>query len=207
MSYKFYGQGGVDKILFEECKIDFKNGKFIELGAYDGISYSNTFFFEKELNWSGVLIEPGAKNYAKLIKFSQQWRPNSICLNYAIGHKVEEVEFIEEKAVGGCVSHLTEKHCNKFNLTNIPTQLCKVAPMRDIVTPNMISCVDLFSIDVEGNELAVLETFNWDIPVKYILVEINDDYKNCEQFLQAKHFTHKRNILNNGLWENLAYVI
>lgn len=32
------------------------NGIFLEVGALDGISFSNTASFEKNLNWTGVLI-------------------------------------------------------------------------------------------------------------------------------------------------------
>ena len=56
-----------------------RNGFFIELGGYDGITQSNTCFFEKELNWSGILIEPSINQYNKC-KIN---RPNSIVLNYA----------------------------------------------------------------------------------------------------------------------------
>tara|TARA_B110000971_G_scaffold92883_1_gene95558 strand:- start:1886 stop:2080 length:195 start_codon:yes stop_codon:yes gene_type:complete len=40
---------------------------------------SNTAFFEKELGWRGILIEPSLKGYEKC-KIN---RPNSVCLNYA----------------------------------------------------------------------------------------------------------------------------
>ena len=32
------------------------NGFYIELGAFDGITQSNTYFFELNRNWSGLLI-------------------------------------------------------------------------------------------------------------------------------------------------------
>ena len=38
--------------------INKKNGFFIELGANDGLFQSNTAFFEKEHEWTGILIEP-----------------------------------------------------------------------------------------------------------------------------------------------------
>jgi len=35
-----------------------KRGFFIEAGAYDGVDYSNTLYFEKTLGWTGILVEP-----------------------------------------------------------------------------------------------------------------------------------------------------
>jgi hypothetical protein len=58
---------GEEKISFSLNDIDLKlnevfegkkNGFFVELGANDGISQSNTLYFEKYMNWSGILIEP-----------------------------------------------------------------------------------------------------------------------------------------------------
>ena len=37
--------------------INYSNGFYIECGANDGVSKSNTWYFE-ELNWKGLLIEP-----------------------------------------------------------------------------------------------------------------------------------------------------
>jgi len=53
-----------------------RNGTFIELGAMDGITYSNTKIFQDNFNWSGVLIEPVPTFYKELI--------GADCYNYAI---------------------------------------------------------------------------------------------------------------------------
>ncbi|KAJ1465887.1 hypothetical protein T484DRAFT_1577559, partial [Baffinella frigidus] len=42
------------------------NMSFIEIGALDGVKFSNSFFFEKDLGWKGVLIEGETKNFASL---------------------------------------------------------------------------------------------------------------------------------------------
>ena len=42
------------------------NGVFVEVGALDGVSGSNTYFFEKERNWRGILIEPNPIEFEKL---------------------------------------------------------------------------------------------------------------------------------------------
>ena len=69
--FTFHGQGkrekdAEDRHLFEHY---FSNaserpfateGTYLEMGAADGVSISNTYFFEKYLNWSGLLIEPSA---------------------------------------------------------------------------------------------------------------------------------------------------
>ena len=41
---------------------------FVELGAYDGLSGSNTFMIEKCLNWTGTLVEANVPNFGMLLK-------------------------------------------------------------------------------------------------------------------------------------------
>lgn len=48
-----------------------RNGYFIEIGACDGIECSSCYYFEKNLNWSGLAIEP-AKCYANNIKINRK---------------------------------------------------------------------------------------------------------------------------------------
>jgi hypothetical protein len=47
--------------------LNYRNGFYIEIGAYDGIQESNTLFFEKYKNWRGILVEP-SEQYFRLIK-------------------------------------------------------------------------------------------------------------------------------------------
>lgn len=56
-----------------------KNGTFIELGGNDGLYQTNTAYFEKELGWEGILIEPSVKGY----ELCKKNRPRSVCLNFA----------------------------------------------------------------------------------------------------------------------------
>ena len=38
--------------------INYKNGFYIDCGANDGVNQSNTWYYEKNLGWNGILIEP-----------------------------------------------------------------------------------------------------------------------------------------------------
>ena len=37
-----------------------KKNFFVEFGATNGITHSNTYILEKELNWNGILVEPAS---------------------------------------------------------------------------------------------------------------------------------------------------
>lgn len=47
-----------------------KHGRFLDIGAYDGVTYSNTRAL-LELGWTGVLVEPSPHNLVKLIAACQ----------------------------------------------------------------------------------------------------------------------------------------
>jgi hypothetical protein len=53
-------------------------GFFVEAGAFDGESYSNTLFMERSLNWNGLLIEPNPDSFSKLAgKHRRAWSVNA----------------------------------------------------------------------------------------------------------------------------------
>ena len=51
----------LDKKL--EKFVNYNDGFYVELGANDGVSQSNSLYFETKRNWSGILIEPSPHNF------------------------------------------------------------------------------------------------------------------------------------------------
>jgi hypothetical protein len=43
-----------------------KNLTFLEIGTYDGVTFSNSFFLEKEYSWSGPLVECVPESFEKI---------------------------------------------------------------------------------------------------------------------------------------------
>ncbi len=44
-----------------------KHGYFVDVGAHDGITLSNTYLLEKYYEWSGICIEPLPNQFNKLL--------------------------------------------------------------------------------------------------------------------------------------------
>jgi FkbM family methyltransferase len=143
-----YSQYNIDLYLYDLFK-NKQPGVFIEAGAHNGIDQSNTYLLEKELNWTGLLVEPNANTFAKC-------RENRKCFveNYAlvaadfnsdsIVGSFAETSF-EGTMMGGC----TDVH--KKDSTANATQLSKLLQKYNI------SEVNFFSLDVEGYEMEVLK--------------------------------------------------
>jgi hypothetical protein len=67
----FYSQHSEDVLLNDTIFKNKPNGVYIELGALDGVLYSNTKFFEDLFNWKGILIEPHPEKFELLKKIDQ----------------------------------------------------------------------------------------------------------------------------------------
>jgi len=186
--FKFYGQEGgghnfPDKILFEtffETPEMVENGVFVEVGAYDGRYKSNTFFFEKHLNWTGVLIEPQADQLEKLVAREERLRPNSWLVAKAVAD--EELcqdgvlSFLGNGQTAGASAKFTEKRKEKDSKhwTSTEPRDVPCEPLGKLLREIGLSHVDVLSIDVSGAELSVLRSIEFDkVAVRVIVVQLD----------------------------------
>lgn len=58
-----------------------QNGFFIECGAYDGETRSNTLYLERFRGWSGLLIEADPINFTKMLQKNRRAYLSPTCLS------------------------------------------------------------------------------------------------------------------------------
>lgn len=205
----FYSQEQEDYQLFRKY-LNYRDGFFIELGAMDGICYSNSLFFEKYLGWKGILIEP-SHLFFQLIEN----RPNTKNYKFVISQSEGMVDFIGAHSVGylsamaGKVDTLNEVNQSEFVKYN-DQSVTKIESTPISKLLHGVSKVDLFSIDVEGGEYEVLATFDWDIPVHVILLENGgkeEKREKCRNLLLEKGFRYDGMISINEVWVNPNFKI
>lgn len=172
------------------------NGVFLEIGGFDGITYSNTYALEKYFNFTGILIEPSPLSFKKMIKN----RPKCLNINCAISNNLKEIEFVGDgTAVGGAKNVLDTMVKNGKNWSsawNLKNETVKIKAMKlgDILNKAQIKYIDFFSLDVEGSELEVLESMEWKIPVYIIVMEVKswineEKVEKCRNILRKNGFT------------------
>ena len=106
MSNKYHSQFGQDEFIYQNFFKDKKEpGFFLEIGADDGIRFSNCCFFEKELNWNGLAIEARQTAYKKLTE-----NRKCICENLVLSNTEEETDFMDIKGYGLGLSGLVNKY-------------------------------------------------------------------------------------------------
>ncbi len=135
-----------------------RKGFYVDVGAYDGIDLSNTYFFEA-IGWNGLLIEAGPEFYENCLSS----RPNSIVINAVAcdGNSGGSVAFTIAEGDGG-VGTLSYHGDNPKQLERITRE---GGAVRTTVVPTISldaalydhqGTIDFVSIDVEGSELKVL---------------------------------------------------
>jgi FkbM family methyltransferase len=152
---------GIEKKIAEY--IPEREGMFVECGANDGYSQSNTYHLERLQNWKGVLIEP----VPSLAKLCRATRKNALVFNCALGANNDEncsiiYSDLMTTTVGAHGSREGDERYaakNKAFVQRDGNYEIKV-PMRTlsaVLDEAGVNDVDFFSLDVEGFEIEVLK--------------------------------------------------
>lgn len=173
----YYSQCQEDAFLNETIFKNKRNGIYIELGALDGVLYSNTKFFEDLLGWTGILIEPHPDKFKALT----QNRPNNFLFNSLVSCHTDPLEFRYfvdgHAAVSGVENTLSRFHFDEFFDNSqwhmLPQSKIFITPrtLTDIVKETGLTHIDLLSLDVEGHEYEVLMSWDFSVPIDVVLIE------------------------------------
>jgi FkbM family methyltransferase len=199
--YHFYSQQGEDiYVFYNYINIPNKDAVFVELGGLDGVRYSNSKFFEDTLNFNGVLIEP-THNFHNMKKN----RPNCKSYNSAVTYENKMVYMVGNCARAGLMDSI-DLNTHKY-LKNLTPYLVKGEKFSDILKNSNINRIDFLTIDVEGGELAVLETMDFGIPVYVVVLETHEGQAStsCRKILQENGFVFDRHFCLNDVWYNPNY--
>lgn len=167
---------------------------YVDIGAHDGISYSNTYFFEKFLGWKGICIEPNPNVFTELKK-----NRNSLNFQCAISDKNEDIEFMiiqgYSEMLSGAVKHLNKKHknrikseVNKYN-QDVTIVSVKSLKLQDILEDAELDKIDLLSIDIEGGEYSALKSIDFNrVEFRLIITENNYREKKIRKLLKKCNY-------------------
>ena len=158
-SINYQGQLFQDKWVIMMTKGKQK-GAFLEIGSTDGVHLNNTFCLEKTFSWSGICVEPNPDFYKKLCL-----NRTAVTLPYAFyKESAKIVEFINHGVIGTINEFAsTDKHSSRREDFRAKHGTIKVITMRaeEILSLyNFPERFDFLSLDVEGAELDILESFN-----------------------------------------------
>ncbi|NND82018.1 MAG: FkbM family methyltransferase [Gammaproteobacteria bacterium] len=209
----YYSQCGQDKWLLENLFRDQQSGTFVDIGAHDGVSFSNTYRME-QVGWQGLAIEPMPEAFEKL-----QNNRSCITVNGCVSDSERSAKFRLITGYSQMLSGLVEEY-DERHLQRIDRELeIHGGSRRDIDVEcfrldrlcgdHNFAEIDFLNLDVEGAELTVLKSIDFSaLTIRVIAVENNyADYRipsllskfgfslhsiaGDEIYVNSNSFTHK----------------
>ncbi len=190
----YKSQYGQDKFLNNFFFKDKKSGVFIDIGAHDGVSGSNTWFYEKILGWKGICFEPMPHVFKKLVNSR-----SCACVNACIAAKEGSVTFRQilgpSEMLSGIEANYDARHKARieaalkarggsYEFVEVPAYT-----LNSILEKNQMYHIDFLSLDIEGGELAVLKSIDFKrFYFSAITVENNYHIPEIRSFLESQNF-------------------
>lgn len=179
-----------------------KRRTYIELGAFDGLTESNTRFFDKCLGWDGLLIEGNPVMFPRLL----QNRPYAHRLNFAPGCSAnstnETLPFHSVIYTNGGLDGYAKDYPEGYNIVQVPCG--SLTPVLQELAPDG---VDFFSLDVEGSEPLIVGNIDFKkVRIDVLMVE-SWNVQCPPEPNECKTRTDTREILKNAGYHRYSNVI
>lgn len=186
--------------------LTWSHGFFLEAGAYDGLTQSNTAIFERYFGWDGLLVEPSLKHIDSILRN----RPHAAVIHAALGNFSAASKLKWTLDPGGdptgsagdaCVPTTFSGGSGGSEHGSVGGCTVRVVALSELldelgVEEQAVRNTHFWSIDVEGRELEVLRgvDFSRHRP-RFLLIEVMD-----EELVQGPHAFGSL----GGAWEGIS---
>lgn len=189
-----------------------KNGFFVECGAGNGEDLSDSLFFERERDWTGLLVEANRDLYTGIV----HRRRKAYSINACASPKRHSMKlnFTHAGFIGGLTAQLDPSH--KRTVQHRPDALPKTVemveqcfPLYSLLLAVNRTHIDYMSLDVEGSELEILHSVPWDkIKIDVVTVEYGVRGIRNRDESSVERLKHIRRFFKNlkGLYEEIGVV-
>lgn len=179
-------------------KLSYRNGVYIELGAFDGVHWSNTKWLEDDFDWSGILIEPSLVGYESCLKHRDMNKIfNCACVSFDYKN-----DFVSGDFNGHPMSSINSTRLNGSSEIKVSAKT-----LQSVIDESGYKQIDFLSLDVEGYEFDVLKGIDFDKQdIKFMLIEVyNKDKEKIFEFLKSKNYDMIENVTDfakqGGNWD------
>jgi FkbM family methyltransferase len=191
----YFSESFQDRFLHEALFHRRRGGIFVDIGAYDGVTGSNTLFFEKFRGWTGLCIEADADRYAAL-----RGTRGVPCLQTCIAGHDGVADFLRVRdgftQMGGLAASMPDRVADYLSRDSAVEKV--VLPTRrldHVLQEHGLHRIDYLSIDIEGAEFDVLRTLDFDrFRITAISVERNSHEGALHDLLHRAGFCRVRQL-------------
>lgn len=171
--YSELGQDVLALLLYEFKK----DGFFLEFGAFDGKSYSNTYLLEKQFNWNGIVAEPGKIFHTELYK-NRSCFIDVRAVTDKSGQTLDFKETNDHLGLSGIIDHVyhnNDMHVSTRQSSSGAVYKVETVSLIDLLKEhNAPEFIEYISLDTEGSEAIILESFDFtQYQIGFLSVEHN----------------------------------
>ena len=176
-SQQGFSQAWQDWILYRNFFANQTDGVYVDIGANEAVSLSNTAFFDICLGWRGACFEPQERYHARI----RSLRSCTLVPHCVLGRAANVT--MTGKGVDRGIKIASGD--GKGN------ERC-VAILDALASVSLPTTIDLLSIDIEGAEPHVLRCMPWHkLQVRFVLIETNrHDMRLVDGFFSAHGFAN-----------------
>lgn len=176
-----------------------RNGYFVDIGAHDGKSASNTYRLERDYGWKGICVEPGTAGFQAL-----QQNRSCILEPVAMYSSDGTVPFINRGRHKQLSGIPTDECCSYY------TEQAKAAghqvETRPAMTVNTLlgkhnapQYIDYLSLDAEGAEYEIIRVMDFS---RYVFRTITVEHNYIEKCGYRPKDLERRNAIRTLLTDN-----
>jgi len=199
---EFYGESALkhDQALWPFLRT-VRRGFFVESGAFDGESGSNSLAYELS-GWDGLLVEPNEENQRAIIQKGRKAHLFRGCLSTK--NEMQELRFFGSGQLTTTHNVGRAKQYLKDPSWSPPTTCL---PLSFLLAALHISVVDYWILDVEGAECSIIQAFNfsyYEVGVLQMERNLAEQDRKCFLPLTSAGFARFR-VKQDDIWVNNAY--
>jgi FkbM family methyltransferase len=161
-----FSQFGQDHFIDEHVFGGKIGGFFVDIGAHDGVSFSNSYLFEKYRGWTGICVEPMPETFAKL-RSLRTCRCVEGCIATAPGRRPFTMVTGHGEMFSALSAAMHPDHVRRIDEAvrthGGEKRTIDVAcyTFNDVMSEAKVAEIDYCSIDTEGSELDILRTIDF----------------------------------------------
>lgn len=110
----YHSQSQQDCLLATAVLRGLRHGVFIDIGAHDGVTFSNTLMFEPDRGWMGLCVDANPIVFESLVN-----NRTAQCLNSAIADRDGSLPFIEVlgylEMLSGLAGNMVDEHLARID--------------------------------------------------------------------------------------------
>lgn len=154
-------QSQLNQDLFVLHFLNYKsNGFFVEFGATNGLTLSNTYMLEKFYGWNGILAEP-AQCWQKELVENRSCHIDNKCVWSESNTKLKFNETSDPEL--STINNFSDSDLHSLSRKKSQTYEVETISLNDLMEKyNAPEKIDYLSIDTEGSEFHILSNFNFE---------------------------------------------